>query len=101
MAVWEDVDPRIDHFSVYVRGLTNALKFADDQNFPVGGKPTQGRLYTYKTLQLNFWRPGDTRDEHESEIRYGTPVFPEDAENERMLKLYSLDNRVDYSWIYR
>ena len=101
VAMWEDVDPRIDHFSVYVRGLTNAYRFADDQDFPTGGKPTQGRLYTYKTLQLNYWRPGDEFSETEEEIRYGVPVFPEEAENERMLSLYSLENRVDHTWIYR
>ncbi len=29
VATWEDVDPRIDYFSVYVEGLTNAYQWID------------------------------------------------------------------------
>jgi hypothetical protein len=71
---WADVDPRTDHFSVFVQGLTNAYRWEDTP---------EGRKLRLKTLELNFWRPGDSLHEHESEIRYGS------AEG------------VDYRWVYR
>ncbi|MBX9788411.1 MAG: hypothetical protein K2Y37_05805 [Pirellulales bacterium] len=75
VATWEDVDPRIDNFSIYVLGLTNAYRWKDD--------PKRGRTFTDKTLELNFWRPSDEFDEHEAEIRYGSK------------------SGVDHRWIYR
>lgn len=71
---WVDVDPRTDHFSIFVQGLTNAYQWEDTP---------EGRQLRLKTLELNFWRPGDSLHEHESEIRYGS------AEG------------VDYRWVYR
>ena len=46
----EDVDPNIDFVSVYIKGLTNAFRLGRSTDDP-------SKL---KTLQLNFWRPGDT-----------------------------------------
>lgn len=65
VATWEDIDPRTDHFTIYIQGLTNAYKWIDQED----GKTRFFR----KTLVLNFWRPGDELDEQESEIRYGVP----------------------------
>jgi hypothetical protein len=75
VALWRDVDPSTDRFSIYIKGLTNAYQIKTNEE----GK-WQG--YTRKTLQLNFWRPGDEFFEHEGEIRYGWP------------------GDVDYRWVY-
>jgi hypothetical protein len=75
VATWEDIDPRTDRFNIYVQGLTNALRWTDHD----GG----GRTITYKTLQLNFWRPGDEFFQDESEVRIGGP------------------EELDYTWTYR
>ena len=69
VATWVDVDPRIDFFSIYVTGLSNAYRWTDPPGaFKVGDPPTTGRQYTHKTLQLNFWRPGDEFNLLEEEI---------------------------------
>jgi DNA-binding XRE family transcriptional regulator len=47
--------------------LTNACRWKESED-----KDGQ-RKYYRKTLQLNFWRPGDDRFEHEQEIRFGIP----------------------------
>ncbi len=85
VAMWENIDPRVDFFSIYVKGLTNAYRWQDQ---PAGYRPGQdpiakGRKFVRKTLKLNFSRPGDEYEEKESEIRYGVP------------------GQVDYEWIYR
>lgn len=74
VAIWEDVDPRTDLFSIYVGGLTNAYRWRDEPG---------GRVVERKVLELNFWRPGDDVDGHEDEIRIGAP------------------GGVDYRWVYR
>jgi hypothetical protein len=90
VATWEDIDPRIVRFSIYVSGLTNAYKWKDEKvgrfgpyvhqaDDPIG----KGRKLYRKVLKLNFWRPGDQYSEHEEEIRYGIP------------------GGVDYQWVYR
>ena len=89
VATWEDVDPRIDRFSIYVNGLTNAYRWADKPGsyqpgtFQPGESLGKGRTFSRKTLKMNFWRPGDEWFEHEKEFRYGIP------------------GEVDYEWLYR
>ncbi|RMF92885.1 MAG: hypothetical protein D6741_14440 [Planctomycetota bacterium] len=84
VVTWEDVDPTIDRFSIYVSGLTNAYRWTDPPGaYKVGDPIGQGRQFTRKELKLNFWRPGDDLYEHEEEIRFGRP------------------DQVDYEWIYR
>jgi hypothetical protein len=61
VVTWEDIDPETDFFSIYVQGLTNAYKWVDTP---------EGRKYAYKTLRLDFWRPGDDLEETEDEIRF-------------------------------
>ncbi len=62
VATWEYIDPRIDFFNVYVKGLTNAYRFADPPGaYKLGDAPGTGRVVAQKTLKLNFWRPGDER----------------------------------------
>ena len=84
VATWEDIDPRVDFFSVLVQGLSNAYHWVDPPDaFKQGDSPGKGRVLTQKTLQLNFWRPGDEYLEDQRTIRYGIP------------------GKVDYSWVYR
>lgn len=84
VVTWEDVDPRIDRFSVYVNGLTNAYRWEDTPGaFQPGDPIGKGRKFLRKTLKLNFWRPGDEYYEHEKEFRFGIP------------------GEVDYEWVYR
>ncbi len=70
---FESVDSETDEFSIYIQGLTNAYKMENKD-----GK----RKYLRKTLQINFWRPGDEFFEDDSEIRYGMP------------------DKLDYEWRY-
>jgi hypothetical protein len=102
VATWEDVDPRIDFFSVFVGGLTNAFQFEDVAGaFKPGDPPGTGRVFRRKKLQLNYWRPGDPVMEHEKEIRFGTPIDPDPAIQQQILDKYGLKERLDYLWVYR
>jgi hypothetical protein len=102
VVTWTDVDPRIDYFMVYVQGLTNAYQFEDPAGaYKAGDEPGTGRKITRKTLQLNFWRPGDTVDPNEEEIRYGCRLDPDPAEQEKILKEYGVQKPVDHVWVYR
>ncbi len=93
VATWTGVDRRADFISVYVQGLTNAYRWDD---------PPQGdRQYFFKTLQLNYWRAGDAVYEHSDEFRVGLPTFPAGPELDRALKLYGVQQRNDYTWVYR
>lgn len=84
VATWTDIDPQIDFFSIYIKGLTNAYRWEDSKEAYKEGDPiAAGKTLTQKTLQLNFWRPGDEYDPDETEIRFGIP------------------NKVDYTWVYR
>lgn len=94
VATWEDVDPRIDFFSIYIQGLTNAYLWVDPPGaYKNGDPPGKGRHFTYKTLQLNFWRPGDSYREHEKEIRFGVPEGKADK--------FGVGEGVDHAWVYR
>jgi len=102
VVTWTDVDPRIDYYIVYVQGLTNAYHFDDPKGaYKPGEPPGTGRQFTKKTLQLNFWRPGDTIDPHEEEIRYGCRLDSDPAEQDKILKEYGVDKPVDHVWVYR
>jgi hypothetical protein len=94
VATWRDVDPRIDFFSVYVTGLTNSYRWLDPAGaYARNEPPGKGRRFARKTLQLNFWRPGDEHYQHEDEIRFGIPP----GKNE----LYGVPEGVAYRWVYR
>lgn len=96
---WEDVDPKIDAFSVLVSGLTNAYRITE--------KPTAStelgasRKLSPRLLQLNFWRPSDAKPGDESQFRIGVQI-DSNAENQaKILERYGVDKRLDYLWIYR
>jgi hypothetical protein len=94
VATWTDIDPRIDFFSVYVGGLTNAYRWEDVAGaYRPGDPPGKGRRFARKMLQLNFWRPGDEVLQNEREIRYGVPL--------EQAQLYDVGNGVAYRWVYR
>jgi hypothetical protein len=84
VAMWDDLDPRIDFFSVYVQGLTNAYRWKDEEGkYQKGAELGTGRILSRKTLKINFWRAGDEYFEKEKEIHLGAP------------------GEVDYEWVYR
>lgn len=84
VAMWEDIDPAIDKFSILVVGLSNAYTWVDPPGAYKAGDPIgQGRVFQRKVLKLNFWRPGDEFIVKESQVRFGQP------------------GTVDYEWIYR
>lgn len=102
VATWIDVDPRIDYFVVYVQGLTNAYQYEDPQGaFKKGDPPATGRKIVKKTLQLNFWRPGDTVDPSEEEIRFGPRIESDPNLRDSILRSYGIDKPIDHVWIYR
>jgi len=94
VAMWEDVDPRLDFFSIYVGGLSNAYRWEDTPGaYQPGDFPGKGRRFSRKFLQLNFWVPGDEFHQSEREIRYGVPVGKG--------QLYDVADGVAYRWVYR
>ena len=94
VATWVDVDAEIDHFSVFVGGLTNAYAWVDVPGEYQKGDPVgKGRRIVAKVLQLNFWRPGDQFLENEAEIRFGVPVGKSE--------LYGVEEGVAHRWVFR
>jgi hypothetical protein len=94
VATWVDVDPRVDFFSIYVGGLTNAYRWTDTPTaYHAGDTPGRGRQFVHKMLQLNFWRPGDELMPNEREFRYGVPLDK--------ATLYNVGDGVAYRWVYR
>ncbi len=102
VVTWEDIDPRIDFFSIYIKGLTNAYKPVNLPNaVKPGDPPGTGVQILAKTLRLNFWRPGDTLYEHEGEIYFGVPLETDPKIQAQILSKFGLKKRVDYLWVYR
>ncbi len=72
VAIWEDVNPRLNGFDIFIEGLSNGFRELKD---PVTGEavmdPETGKPKTQrKTLQLKFARPGDEFNQNEREIKY-------------------------------
>jgi len=84
VAIWTDVDPRIDYVSVYVKGLTNAYRLGSDFD-----EPTK-----LKTLQLNFWRPGDQVEEDDDYVDFGIPLVDNPAQQALICERYDLPGPV-------
>ena len=95
VATWNDVDPRIDFFSVYVGGLTNAYRWED-----VAGR-VQGRAIRRARAARSPARCCSSISgvratsfcTDEREIRYGVPLGKAD--------LYDVADGVAYRWVYR
>ena len=108
VATWVDVDARMDKFSIYVEGLTNAYRWQDRddqdpkprpldrpkivlrdaQDKPIRKPLRKERVMRRKTLRLRFWRPGDEFYQSEREIRYGAP--PSQGKS-----------TLDHEWVWR
>jgi hypothetical protein len=102
VATWEFIDPRIDFFSVYVQGLTNAFKIHDEAaKFKAGDPPAKTRSFSRKTLQIHFWRPGDTIEEDAKEFKFGMPKEQDAALQLEVRKKYGFQDPLDYRWLYR
>jgi len=73
VAIWEDVDPRIDFFSIHVRGLTNAVRWRKRPGDTIAADDAPGSHIeeTLECLRLDFWRPGDERDAGERPTSVG------------------------------
>jgi hypothetical protein len=93
VAVWDGVDPRIDLFTIFVKGLTNRIdsKFStsndltDEQKQPslnendngLAALLTDSDRFALESLRLDFWRPGDDVDGRPIEMMVGsTGLFP-------------------------
>lgn len=72
VAIWEAVDPRIDYFSIYVRGLTNAIQWRQRPASRIGpdDPPGQSMEQALESLRLDFWQPGDRRGDEPVSIGY-------------------------------
>jgi hypothetical protein len=81
VAVFIGVDPNVDYVSVEVEGLSNAYRMQ---------KTKSGPNFQQKTLQLNFWRPGDEKGEARDEIDYGIPLVDDPKEQVNITKRYNL-----------
>ena len=81
VAIWEDVDPRADYVTLQVQGLTNAFEVEET---------VDGKKFEFKTLQLNFYRPGDAIDETRDKVTYGIPLVDKTAEQIDICRLYEL-----------
>lgn len=68
VAVWDNIDPKADAFSVYIRGLSD---YSFSVPSPDGGKP----VVKHKTLRLDFRRRGDERAINELEIESMDPPY--------------------------
>jgi hypothetical protein len=102
VATWEYIDPRIDFFSIYVQGLTNAFKIHDEPaKFNPGDPPAKARSFSRKTLQIHFWRPGDTINEDSKEFKFGMPKEQDPALQLEIRKKYGFQDPLDYRWLYR
>ncbi len=78
VVMWRGIDPTVDYLTMQIMGLTNAYLWADPQGgFKPGDVAGNGRRFVYKTLQLNFYRPGDEFDAREEEIKLGVTGHPE------------------------
>lgn len=99
VATWEDVDPQVDFLSIYVKGLTNAYDYRQPSDPVIPGEPPS--KFKMKTLQLNFWRPSDSRLDASAEIRYGVPHSANDSEQAAFLAHYGLTEPLDHLWVYR
>ena len=75
VAMWTDIDPRINEFSIFISGLTNAYQWsnarAEDGTYVNTGKVGEGRMIKRRVLKIDWWRLGDPHTLNESQIRFG------------------------------
>ena len=61
VAIWRNVDPEADRFTIYMTGFSNA-------HIAAAG-PDGNELTLRKTVRQRYWRPGDEVETFEKEIR--------------------------------
>lgn len=95
VAIWEAVDPRIDYFSIYARGLTNAIRWRQRSGSAIAAddRPGQHIEQTLESLRLDFWRPGDAAGRESISIGY-RGMFERMALGGRVLAALSWPDRV-------
>jgi hypothetical protein len=69
VAIWDDVDPEANRYSIFVSGLSNGWAVTDDPE-----KPGVKTIVRRKTLQLNFKRLGDRYLQKSEEIHFVPPA---------------------------
>jgi len=85
VAIWSNVNPKIDFVSIFVSGFTNAFRI----------KRNADSIDTIqKTLQLNFWRPGDAVNESEDDIDFGIPLVDDPQQQVLITRRYNLPGPV-------
>ncbi|MCA9178058.1 MAG: hypothetical protein KDB14_26525 [Planctomycetales bacterium] len=94
VVTWDNIDPRVDYFSIFIQGLSNAFEIEID------GQGKAGKM-KFKTLKLNFSRPGDSLEENEREILYGLPITANPRKQPEMTQRYGQQKRVDHLWFYQ
>ncbi|MCX7387366.1 MAG: hypothetical protein NTX48_11925 [Planctomycetales bacterium] len=62
VAVWRNVDPKADFFSVIMSGFSNAYRISTDEK--------GNRIIEEKVIVQRFRRPGDEFDQDEQEFRF-------------------------------
>ena len=80
VAIWENINPDIDFVSVQIEGLSNAYRLKDAEK----------KTSFAKTLQLNFWRPGDAIRQARDKLSYGIPLVDDANAQIRIAKFYDL-----------
>jgi hypothetical protein len=81
VAIWSNVNPKIDFVSVFVSGFTNAYRI---------NRNGDTIDTVQKTLQLNFWRPGDAVKEPEDDIEFGIPLVDDPQQQVLITRRYNL-----------
>ncbi len=66
VAIWDDVDPEANHYSIFVAGLSNGWSVTD--------APGDKQVIRRKTLQLNFKRVGDRYLQRSEAIKFVPPA---------------------------
>ncbi len=87
VAIWEGVDPTLDYVSVFVRGLTNAWRIDPASRYNTKADDIS---ILHKTLQMNFWRPGDSVVQERDMVQYGIPLVDDPAEQVLICRRYRL-----------
>ncbi len=61
VAMWKNVDPLADRFTVYMTGFTNSYLATEG--------PDGNEIFLKRTVRQRYWRPGDELNLFEKEIR--------------------------------
>ena len=94
VATWTDVDPRIDFFSVFVGGLTNAYQWEDVPGaYRPATRPARAASSPARRCSSISGGPATSCMQTEQELRYGVPLGKAD--------LYGVADGVAYRWVYR